>query len=360
MLKYKKIVIKVGSNVLTDSKGGLDTTIIAHLVDQIAILKKSGIEVILISSGAVASGRGIVKLTDKSDAISSRQVLASVGQVKLLNTYYELFNTQKIICSQVLVTKEDFRDRSHYMNMRNCFAALLQNNIIPIVNENDVISITELMFTDNDELAGLIATMMSAEALIILSNVDGIFTGDPKHPDSKILNVIDEKQVDFSKYVQTTKSEFGRGGMITKCNIALKVSKTGIAVHIANGKKDHILKQLIADNNYTIGTTFLPVKTASGAKKRIAFSETFAKGTIYVNEGAKKALISDNASSLLSVGVTKITGEFQTGDVVRILDEKEQLIGMGKVQYNSQKAKELIGQKGLKPLVHYDYLYLNG
>lgn len=360
MLKYKKIVVKVGSNVLTDQNGGLDTTRIAHLVDQIAALQNLGLEVILISSGAVASGRSLIKIADKSDAISTRQVLASVGQVKLLNTYFELFSKKNIICSQVLVTKEDFRDRTHYMNMQNCFGALLNNNIIPIVNENDVISITELMFTDNDELAGLIATMMNSEALIILSNVDGIFSGDPKDANSKIISVIDEKQVDFSKYIQTSKSEFGRGGMITKCNIARKVSKTGITVHIANGKKAHILEQLLNDEHNKVGTTFLPFKSTSGAKKRIAFSETFAKGTIFINEGARNALVSNKASSLLTVGIVKIEGEFQTGDVVRILDENDKLVGMGKVQYPSAKAKELMGQKGQKPMIHYDYLYLNG
>lgn len=358
MLKYKKIIIKVGSNVLTDAKGELNVEIISHLVDQIAALKAKGIEIILVSSGAVASGRGIIKLSEKTDAIASRQVLASVGQVKLLNIYYELFNKKNIICSQVLVTKEDFRDRNHYMNMRSCFDALLQNNIIPIVNENDVISITELMFTDNDELAGLLATMINSEALIILSNVGGIYNGDPKNPNSTIIPIIDQKYIDFKNIVQQTKSDFGRGGMITKCNIARKVAKTGIFVHIADGKTDNILLQLLADNDFAVGSTFLPLKTTSNAKKQIAFSETFAKGSIYINEGAHIALMSNNATSLLTVGILKIDGNFQKGDVVLIIAENKQVIGMGKALYNSQKAKELIGIKGQKPIIHYDYLFL--
>lgn len=358
MLKYKKIIIKVGSNVLTDAKGELNNVLISHLVDQIAVLKAKGMEIILVSSGAVASGRSIIKVSEKSDAIAARQVLASVGQVKLLNIYYERFNKKNIICSQVLVTKEDFRDRNHYMNMRNCFDALLLNNIIPIVNENDVISITELMFTDNDELAGLLATMINSESLIILSNVDGIFNGDPKDPASAIIKKIDEKHIDFKNIIQQTKSDFGRGGMVTKCNIARKVAKTGISVHIANGKTENILLALCSDHDYTIGTTFLPLKSTSNTKKQIAFSESFAKGNIYINDGAHEALLSNKATSLLPVGIITIVGNFQKGDVVLIMTKNEKVIGMGKVLYNSQKAKELIGLKGQKPIIHYDYLFL--
>lgn len=357
---YNKIVIKIGSNVITTSDGQLDEDAIKHISMQVGELQKAGCEVIIVSSGAVASGRSIVNLPEKFDSILARQVFASVGQVKLLNYYYALFNEQHLICSQVLVTKEDFRDRSHYLNMRNCFSALLQNKIIPIVNENDVISITELMFTDNDELAGLIATMVNAELLIILSNVDGLYDGDPKNPESKIINIIDEKHYDFSKYITSSKSGFGRGGMITKSNISKKVSKNGITVRIANGKTENILLSLLNDKEYRIGTTFLPVKPTSNTKKRIAFSETFAKGEVYINEGAKKALLSENATSLLIVGIIKIEGEFQKGDVIRILDEHETVIGVGKVEYGSKKALEILGKKNQKPLVHYDYLYLNG
>lgn len=355
---YKKIVIKVGSNVLTDNDGQLDVSILEQLTSQIGLLKKNHIEVILVSSGAVASGRGLVKLSEKSDSVASRQVLAAVGQVKLLNHYYELFSRTFINCAQVLVTKEDFRDRTHYLNMRNCFTALLQNNILPIVNENDVISVTELMFTDNDELAALIASMINAEALIILSNVDGIYDGDPKNPSSKVISTVDNK-VDFSKYISSSKSDFGRGGMITKSNMARKVSQNGIIVKIANGKKPNILIDALKDKNYTVGTSFLPIKSTSNTKKQIAFSETFAKGEVVVNEGAKLALFSEKATSLLTVGVVKVKGDFQSGDVVKITDESGKTLGLGKVQYNAKRADELKGQKNQKPLVHYDYLYLN-
>ncbi|MFN0047980.1 MAG: glutamate 5-kinase [Cytophagales bacterium] len=356
--KFNKVVVKIGSNVLTNADGNIDQQAMARLADQMSFIKKEGVEIVLVSSGAVASGRAMVSLIDKSDSISSRQVFAAVGQVKLMQNYYELFHNNNISCAQVLVTKEDFRDRVHYLNMRNCFNSLLQNNILPIVNENDVISVTELMFTDNDELAGLIATMIGAEALVILSNVDGIFDGNPKDKASKIISKVDEK-MDFSKYVHSTKSDFGRGGMITKSNIARKVASSGITVKISNGKKENVLMELLSDNEFKVGTTFLPSKIVSGAKKQISFAETFAKGEITINQGAKDALLSDRANSLLTVGIVNINGEFQTGDIVKIVDENKNVIGLGKVQYNSKKAYELIGVKNQKAIIHYDYLYLN-
>src|ERR1700712_2936759 len=187
---YKRIVVKIGSNVLTQSNGLPDQHRIGKLVEQMAAIKQQGIEVTVVSSGAVAAGRSLITVSDKYDAIATRQLLASIGQVKLINTYTQLFEKHDILCSQVLVTTEDFKGRQHYLNMKNCLEILLQHQVIPIVNENDVVSVTELMFTDNDELAGLIASMLNAQALIILTNVDGIYDGDPELPGSKLIEEI--------------------------------------------------------------------------------------------------------------------------------------------------------------------------
>ena len=176
--KYRRIVIKVGSNVLTRDDGRPDTTRISALVDQVARLHRAGTEVILVSSGAVASGHSILgQRAGKLDSVSARQLFSAVGQVKLLNRYYDLFNEYGIVCGQVLTTKESLSTRRQYLNQRNCMETMLANGVLPIVNENDTISVTELMFTDNDELSGLVAAMMNAEALIILSNIDGIYDG---------------------------------------------------------------------------------------------------------------------------------------------------------------------------------------
>ncbi|HWZ03062.1 MAG TPA: glutamate 5-kinase [Mucilaginibacter sp.] len=353
---YNRLIIKIGSNVFTQQDGLPDLKRISHLVEQIAEIKKRGKEVILVSSGAVASGRSLITVSEKYDAIATRQLLASIGQVKLINTYAHLFEQFGILCSQVLVTKEDFRDRLHYLNMKNCLEILLQHHVVPVVNENDVVSVTELMFTDNDELAGLIASMLNAQALIVLTNVDGIYDGDPKAEDSNVIEEVSGSPVDFSSFISSGRSQFGRGGMITKSTMAQKVAKLGIAVHIANGTKNNVLVDVLEDK--IIHTRFLPNKTASGKKKWLAHSENYATGVITINEGAKAALTSSKASSLLPIGVISILSDFKKGEIIKLLDEHNKLIGLGIAEYGADKARENIGQKNQKPLVHYDYLYL--
>jgi len=353
---YKRIIVKIGSNVFTNDEGLPDIKRIDHLVEQIAAIKKQGKEVILVSSGAVASGRSLITVSEKYDAVAARQLLASIGQVKLINTYSQLFGRFNILCSQVLVTKEDFRDRLHYLNMKTCLELLLQYEVIPVVNENDVVSVTELMFTDNDELAGLIASMLNAQALIILTNVDGIYNGNPESANTEVIDEIDGSNIDFSSFISSGKSQFGRGGMITKSTMAQKVAALGITVHIANGTKENILTDVLADK--VTHTRFIANKTASGKKKWLAHSENYATGVVQVNDGAKTALTSSRATSLLPVGLVNILSDFKKGDIIKLVDIDEKLIGLGIAEYSAEKAKENIGQKNQKPLVHYDYLYL--
>lgn len=353
---YQRIIIKIGSNVLTQKDGLPNVQRINHLVDQIAKIKKQGKEVILVSSGAVASGRSLISISDKFDSVATRQLFASIGQVKLINTYAEQFEKYNLLCSQVLVTKEDFRDRVHYLNMKNCLKILLQHHVIPVVNENDVVSITELMFTDNDELAGLIASMLNAQALIVLTNVDGIYDHDPANSEAKVIEEISGTTIDFSSFVSTNRSQFGRGGMITKSTMAQKTARLGIAVHIANGTKENILVDLL--DGKVIHSHFSPNKTASGKKKWIAHSGNYAKGMVRVNEGARMALTSAKASSLLPVGVIDILSDFKKGEIIKLVDEHDKLIGLGIAEYGSDKAAEMMGQKNQKALIHYDYLYL--
>lgn len=356
----KRIAVKIGSNVLTRPDGTLDITRMSALVDQVAELHKQGTEIILISSGAVASGRSEIKAAKKLDAVSARQLYSAVGQAKLINRYYELFREHGLTCGQVLTTKENFGSRTHYLNQKHCMEVMLDNKVIPIVNENDTISVTELMFTDNDELAGLIATLMRVDVLVILSNIDGIFNGNPSDPSSAVIAEIAPGKTDLSEYVQTGKSAFGRGGMLTKCHIAQKVADEGIAVIIANGKKDHILPAVLAVDASTVCTRFLPSpKPVSSVKKWIAHSEGFAKGEIHINRGAEKALRGPRATSVLLVGVTRIEGDFEKDDIVKIMNEDGQQIGVGCTSYTRAEAVTLLGRRDQKPLIHYDYLYLD-
>lgn len=360
MLRFKKIAVKIGSNVLTRKDGTLDITRMSALVDQVADLHKQGVEVVLISSGAVASGRSEIKVSKKLDAVSARQLYSAVGQAKLINRYYELFREHRISCGQVLTTKENFGSRTHYLNQKHCMEVMLENKVIPIVNENDTISVTELMFTDNDELSGLIATMMGMDALIILSNIDGIYNGNPSEPGTHVIREIEAGKQDLSEYVQVTKSQFGRGGMLTKSVIAQKVADEGITVLIANGKRDNILPELLAKESKTVCTRFIPAeKPVSSVKKWIAHSEGFAKGEVHVNKGAEEALLLPKASSVLLVGVIKIVGNFEKDDIVKIMNEEGMQIGVGCAGYSSREASKLIGKRDQKPLIHYDYLYLD-
>ncbi len=357
--RYSKITIKVGSNVLAKRDGTLNVACIAHLVDQIAYLHKHGVEVVLVSSGAVAAGRAVMQETKKSDAVSQRQLWAALGQVKLISRYSDFFQEDGLTCAQVLTTKENFSSRGHYLNMKNCITTLLENKVIPIVNENDTISVTELMFTDNDELSGLIASMVDSEALIILSNIDGVFTAHPDNEGAELIERIETTDKEPEDAISSQHSNFGRGGMHTKFRIAKKVAGDGIGVHVANGTRENVLIDLLNVSKNLKHTYFVPnQKPSSGIKKWIGYSDGFTKGQVIVNEGATKALNSEKAVSLLPVGVIKVESEFKKGDLIKILDSAGEVIGVGKASYGSDKIEKEKQSEKQKPVVHYDYLYL--
>lgn len=356
-----RVAIKIGSNVLTRRDGTLDITRVSAIVDQICCLRDAGVETILISSGAVACGRGECRDIDTSrlDNVSQRQFFSAIGQVKLINRYYDLFKDHGVKVGQVLTMKESFATRRHYLNQRNCMLVMLEAGVIPIVNENDTISVTELMFTDNDELSGLIATMLDCDALVILSNIDGIYDGDPNNPDSRLIPTVKQND-EISDVIVTEKSGFGRGGMVTKHRIARKVSDEGIEVIIANGRRDNILTSLLLDKDpETPCTRFLPSESpASSMKRWIAHSEGFVKGVVRINDKAASLLTSSKAMSLLPVGVTDISGDFEKDDLVQVVDSAGVSVGIGRVSCNSDDARSQIGLHGCKPLIHYDYLYI--
>lgn len=353
-----RLVIKIGTNVLTHASGILDIASMSHLVDQIAQLKQAGVEVILVSSGAVGAARAVVPIKGSWSKVVQRQVLSSIGQVRLMQWYLQLFANHELFCAQVLATKEDFRDRQHYVNMQNCLLALLKDKVVPIVNENDVVAVSELMFTDNDELAGLIAAMMNANVLVILSTVDGVFDGDPTLSTSKLIKSIHPDDENIKQVVLPSKSSFGRGGMHTKLRIAQKAATVGVKTIIANGKRKNILLDIL-NNNY-VGTTFQPKTPVSNVKKWIAYAkESDYQGIVIINEGAAKALRSkEQVTSLLPIGITTIKGDFEKGDILRIELPTGALVGIGIAQYDASTARHYLGKQGKKPLVHYDYLYV--
>ena len=250
-----RIVIKVGSNVLTRDNGKLDVTRVSAIVDQVAWLKGQGHDVVLVSSGAVACGRRELKVDHDLDSVEQRQLFSALGQVKLIGLYYDLFREHNLHVGQVLTMKENFEQGEQYDNQKACMTVMLENGVVPIVNENDTVCVTELMFTDNDELSGLIAMMLHADMLVLLSNIDGIYTGNPCDPQSTLVRKV-EASTDLSQYIQASKSSLGRGGMVSKYSTARRVQRSGIKVIIANGKRDDILIDLIVRPEDTRHTEF--------------------------------------------------------------------------------------------------------
>lgn len=251
---------------------------------------------------------------------------------------------------------------------------MLSEGVIPVINENDTISVTELMFTDNDELSGLVAAMMDADLLVILSNIDGIYDGDPSLPGSNVIREVRPGTVDLSSVVVAGKSTFGRGGMLTKSRIALKVASEGIEVVIANGKRNDILLQLIDNMDEVACTRILPGERVSGVKKWLAHSHDFVKGRVVVNAGAAASLLDEaRAVSLLPVGIEAVDGDFEKGDLIEIVtlipqndsnsvetpaDPEPKVLGLGCSDYNSSELRSLLGKKGHRPAIHYDYLVI--
>ncbi len=255
----KRIVVKVGSNVLTRDDGKLDVTRMSAIVDQLVWLKRNGYEIILVSSGAVSAGRDELHPDHKLDNVEQRQLFSAMGQVKLVGLYYDLFREYGIHIGQILTTKDHFEDEEAYKNQERCITTMLENDVLPIVNENDTVCLTELMFTDNDELSGLIAEMMKAETLVLLTNVDGIYNGDPSNPNTRIIPSVYYDR-DISEYASDEKSSNGRGGMASKAKTAHEVANKGIRVIIANGNTSDILIKLKEKPMDTLHTEFVARK----------------------------------------------------------------------------------------------------
>ena len=257
--KKRRIVVKVGSNVLTRSDGSLDTTRVSSIVDQIVSLREAGYETVLVSSGAVACGRSLIREDAKLTDVQQRQLYSAIGQVRLMDLYYKLFQGYGITVGQVLTMKKNFDEGQEYNNQKSCMEVMLQSHVLPIVNENDTVSITELMFTDNDELSGLVAGMVGAETLIILTNVDGVYDGSPDDPASAVIpRILPGESVE--SYISARKSSAGRGGMASKAQVAMQLASAGIRVIIANGRRDGILAGVLNSPESTLHTEFVPSK----------------------------------------------------------------------------------------------------
>lgn len=353
------IVIKVGTQSILSDDGTPFEPVMLHLVEQIVLLQQAGHQVVLVSSGAVGSGRKIAQQTlgrQYGRSIGEKQLLASLGQPELMYLYTTMFKAHHILASQILLTKQDFQTRQHYLNIARLLREILgQKNIVPIVNENDSVAIEELMFTDNDELAGLIAAQMNVEKLIILSNVNGVYTAHPDEEGSENIPLINPEK-GWPK-VSLIKSAQGRGGMHSKLATARKMSGLGITTHIASIEIPSVITRII--NQEPLGTVILPSKKKSSLKKWMAYNNSKSNGSIIINQGLLE-LIRENKRviSILPVGIEQCKGLFKKGDLVEIQAKSGQKIGIGIAKYDAARLNECLGQKDQSVFIHYDHLHI--
>lgn len=313
----KLVVIKVGTNVLTTADGSVDLTRMRDIVGQIAKLMSSGKQVVLVTSGAIGLGKKEMGFSGKIRQIPLRQAFAAIGQNTLMYHYKTFFSQYNINIGQLLLTYDTFVNRQSYLNLKNAFDEMLRLKIIPIINENDPISINEIdiSFGDNDKLSSLVASKLKADVLLILTNVDGLYDKDPKEKGAKLISEVFEVTADIEKLAGKTVSSDGRGGMITKISAAKMATEAGVATIIANGYSDKAITKLCSGDS--IGTVFYPKGKISS--KRVWLKNTRAIGTITVDDGATKAM--KQGKNLLPAGITDITGDFKAGDVVEIKND---------------------------------------
>lgn len=336
-------MVKVGTSVISTETGKLDNCLIENLVNQISSLWEKGYQVVLVTSGAIAAGVERLGLEKRPTDISGLQAAASVGQGILLHQYASLFNRRGLKVGQVLLTRADMIHREQYLNARNTFNKLLELGATPIVNENDTTAVDEIKFGDNDTLAALVTNLIKADLLVILSDIDGLFTGDPrKNTEAKLLLDVDKITTKIEKLAGGVGTKFSLGGMVTKIQAAQIVTFAGAGMVIANGKRKNVLIDII--NGKDVGTFFRPQKEKVASRKLwIAFGMK-AKGTITLDDGAKKAIV-EGGKSLLPAGILDVNGKFGIGDSVNLADKNENIFARGLTSFSSD---ELLMIRGLK------------
>ncbi len=341
--KAKIIMVKVGTSTLTYSNGKLNLNYIERIVRELADLKNQGKEVLLVSSGAIGAGLGKLGLKKKPKTTPEKQAIAAVGQGMLIQVYEKVFSEYGHTVAQLLLTRDDLVNRRRYVNARNTLTTLLKFGVIPIINENDTVSVDEIEFGDNDNLSALVASLIDADLLINLSDIDGFYTANP-HKDSgaELITVVPEITEEIEKLAASTCGSLGTGGMKAKLQAAKIAVCSGVPMVIANGQRPDIIHDII--DGKKSGTLFLPKKKPMHSRKRwIAFGLT-VQGTIWVDSGAKRAVVRDG-KSLLPSGVIEVQGNFDRGETVCIADEDGIVFARGLVNY---PARDLLKIKGLK------------
>lgn len=351
----KIFVIKIGTSVLTDENGNLDVGIIQKIADEVAQIKKKGFDVIMVTSGAIVVGMQLLHLSKRPEYLPEIQACAAIGQAQLMKIYDEYFQKLRFITAQVLLTQDDINNRTRYLNARNTLLALLRKGAIPIINENDTVSTEEIKFGDNDRLSSLVANLIEADKLIIMSDVDGLYKFDNKEKTKKeILHRVERITDEIELMAADERSRFGVGGMSTKLQAAKMATNAGIECILVNGKRKGVLMDIL--NGKTIGTVFVARQPKIKARKRwIAYSSKPA-GTVKVDSGARDVLVKKNRS-LLASGIVGYGGRFDAGDAVSIVDENNREFARGITYYSSSELSKIKGQKtkDIEKILGYKY-----
>ncbi len=357
-LPYRRIVAKLGTSLLTGGSDPLNEEAISALVAQIAGLQRQGLELVIVSSGAIAAGRHRLGLPKKLTGIPYKQVLASVGQSRLMNVYEKLFAQHDITVAQALLTKAVLTDRAGYLNARNTLLALLELKVICIVNENDVVAVDELheaRFGDNDNLSAMVANLVDADLLLILSDIAGLYTADPHfNPDARLIPQVERVDAEIESLVGNTTGNLGTGGMITKIEAAKMATSCGVTVIIANGREPDIIRRVATGERD--GTRFLPITSKLESRQRWMLSGLSTKGKLVVDAGCALAL-KKQKRSLLAAGILQVEGRFERGDIVNIDDPEGNHLGCGISNYSSADIETVKGvhSKKIASILGYDY-----
>ena len=352
----QRIVVKVGTSTLTNENGHLDIEKIRKIVLELSNLQDKGYDVILVSSGAVGAGMGLLNINEKPKTLAEKQMLSAVGQVSLMQIYQTLFKEHNKIVGQLLLTKEEFSNRKRYLNMRNVCNAFLKRKIIPILNENEAIvsNALKIKVGDNDTMSALVSGLIDADLLIILSDIDGLYNKNPrKYEDANLIHIVGDINEDIKKMAGAEGSKFGTGGMVTKIIAAEMVTKIGTSLVIASGDEPKNITRIVEKEN--IGTLFVKKnKKISLRKYWLAYGPS-KEGTLTIDNGAKSAL--KNGKSLLSVGIKSVEGTFDKGAIVEIEDLKGKVIATGISNYSSEEINLIKGEQSenIEEILGYKY-----
>ncbi len=341
--KQNTIVVKIGTNLLADKANGINLDRIATIATSVARLRSSGNHVAIVSSGAIGAGVAALKLKERPKTIPEKQAAAAIGQPLLMEAYENAFRKQECTIAQILLNKDDFVNRSRYVNAKNTFSALFDHGVVPVINENDTVAVEEIKLGDNDNLSALVANLIEADLLIILTDIDGLYSDDPtKNHKAELIPIVEKITPQIEKLAKSSKSELSTGGMITKIQAAKRCVSAGIAMVITNGKNPLALEEIYS-GKFT-GTLFLPSENKLNVRKKWIGFVSHSKGFIVVDDGAKGALLKKQRS-LLPSGILEVHGDFKANDTISIHDAGGNEIAKGVTGYSATDIAKIKGKK---------------